>query len=99
MSAQQTSGPVAVEADGIHYRTTSRATTENSGLLRNLERRKAERIAMRAALSQAEEFTSIVERFMRADLPSSVQVATEAEVAEAMYALRAAIAKLTGSAA
>jgi hypothetical protein len=98
-TAQHTLGALAFESEGSHYRTTSRATTENSGLLRNLERRKIERAAMRAALVQADQFTAIVERFMRADLPGDVQPATETEVAEAMYALRAAIAKATGSAA
>lgn len=46
--------------------------------------------------SEADAFTLLVERFMRADLPDGMQPATEAEVAEAMYALRALIAKATG---
>lgn len=96
MSAQHAE-PMAFEADGSHYRTISRATTENSALLRNLERRKAERATMRAALAQADEFTLIVERFMRGDL-TLARLPTEAEVAEAMYALRGVIAKATGSA-
>lgn len=43
-------------------------------------------------------FTDIVERFMRSDHPPGVTPATEAEVAEAMYELRAHIAQATGSA-
>ncbi len=43
-------------------------------------------------------FTYTVERFMRDGDGSDSRVApTESEVAEAMYALRAAIAKATGS--
>ncbi|MFV0676689.1 hypothetical protein [Variovorax sp. tm] len=50
-----------------------------------------------AVLPQAMAFTYTVERFMRGDEPPmGVQPATEAEVAEAMYALRAAIANARG---
>jgi hypothetical protein len=48
-------------------------------------------------LPQAMAFTYTVERFMRADDDDRVPP-TEAEVAEAMYALRAAIAKAAGGA-
>lgn len=40
---------------------------------------------------QAQDFTLLVERFIRSDLPEGVKPATESEVAGAMYALRAAI--------
>lgn len=53
-----------------------------------------------AVIPQAMAFTYTVESFMRAGDGSDPRVPpTEAEVAEAMYALRAAIAKATGSAA
>lgn len=96
MSAQHTPGPVGAESDGRHWATVGRASVENSAILRGIERRKAEREAMRAALVQASSFTETVERFMRAD--DDRPPLTESEVAEAMYALRAAIAKATGSA-
>lgn len=40
---------------------------------------------------QAMDFTLLVERFIRSDLPEGVKPATESEVAGAMYSLRAAI--------
>ncbi len=40
---------------------------------------------------QAHEFTQLVERFIRSDLPEGMKPATETEVCAAMYALRAAI--------
>ena len=40
---------------------------------------------------QAMDFTLLVERFIRSDLPDGMKPTTESEVAGAMYALRAAI--------
>jgi hypothetical protein len=55
---------------------------------------------LRDISAQAEEFTELVERFFRGgDGTDDRAPATETEVAEAMYALRAAIAKATWSAA
>lgn len=46
---------------------------------------------MRNVYKQAMDFTLLVERFIRSDLPGGMKPATESEVAGAMYALRAAI--------
>lgn len=46
---------------------------------------------MRNVYKQAMDFTLLVERFIRSDLPDGMKPATESEVAGAMYALRAAI--------
>ena len=48
MNARHT--PAAFEAGGKHFATVSRATEENSPLLRNLARRKAQRAQLLAAL-------------------------------------------------
>lgn len=47
---------------------------------------------------QAQDFTELVERRIRADLPEGVLPATDSEVAEAMYRLRAAIPAVAKSA-
>lgn len=99
MSAQHTPGPVGVDVDGFRGLTVGRATEENSAILRGIVRRTAERAAMRAALAEANAFTLTVERYLRGDLPADVAPASESEVAEAMYALRALIAQTTGGAA
>jgi len=53
---------------------------------------------LRDIAAQAEAFTEIVERHLRSDLPDGVAPATESEVAEAMYSLRATITMAAGGA-
>ena len=63
-------------------------------------REQKRKVAMcESALFQAQEFTLLVERFIRGDLPEGIEPAIEGQVTDAMYSLRAAIAKATGSAA
>lgn len=47
---KHTGGAVGFESEGEHFRTTSRATEENSPILRAIARRKAERQALLSAL-------------------------------------------------
>lgn len=97
-AAKHTSGPwIVEEVDGF----LEVCNEETLYTVARVFRHKANARLIAAAPTTAEKamaFTDIVERFMRSDHPPGVTPATEAEVAEAMYELRAHIAQATGSA-
>jgi len=89
---------VSFESDGKHWAATAHATTENSAILRTIERRKVERAAMRIALAQSLEFAALVESLLLhpADPKAGEkQRPNESYVLARMHALRAEISKVT----
>ena len=100
MSAKHTPGPVGVEVGGAHQPTIGRATTENSAILRGIERRKTERALMLDALAQASEFTALVEGFFMLPVDPKTgdgpAAPSDSTVIRAARQLRAAVSKATG---